>query len=592
MGRDRGERHKRELLKRLLDPSVKKGAPDPEADREGPLRLEGWPEEPRRTQTVHRGGRIMGKTVQEMMEQMYRCEREQRQMDTMVTNKAVAAFRRMAQEVHAQSPEAANRFDQLADGMSLINFAAEYKFNSHGGDQTIERGLGKLEGMWQFLDGESPELGKTNYQWLVSKLPEAADDLDAGLDELDKFTGIEEEARQKRKNPYVQEIETQQGELDRVLHGQGEDLGLLYYSNPENDYDEEFLEEHRETAHEKCCDTLAAVLAAHSMSLDPNHAHDRRVKPGALEPIASTFQRSSAFKYMTTGYEPAKVEKLCQDPEGTMKRFGTVQRGVSQVQRRSRGLAEQLKATTQKSFAGRMKSWFVGNSKQYKNALESIEAVANGTGDVLKAIGSVKAYLSIRRDKVRDHEYGRERFDGMMKFLQTTLTPKEFRAYCNEVNASRRKLNPNSRDMVHPEDYYPERSAQQLLTAQAQLAGKEGYTPTLRETARLVAAMELGQGDQQRPLNAKALRERTDALVRTNRFKQWFETRQPDDIKRMMTQNPAEMSNYDATLTREQEKREREFHEFKERGGQGEGPDKTGPEEKPVEQKPKGPEPT
>lgn len=44
-------------------------------------------------------------------------------------------------------------------------------------------------------------------------------------------------------------------------------------------------------------------------------------------------------------------------------------------------ILETLRGTTQKSLSGRLKSWFVGNSKEYNAAYKALEGVANGTGD-------------------------------------------------------------------------------------------------------------------------------------------------------------------------------------------------------------------
>ena len=542
----------------------------------------------------------MAKTIQEMMNQMFRYERDNGLMDLDVMNRTIQVFEQMEREVRKQHPESADQFLHIALGMNLINTAAFNSFNSHGGDRTMERGLGYLENMWQFLDGQSPEDGLTNYQWMVKRMPEAADDLDAGLDELDSFTGIEEEARQERTNPYQALIKDQQETLEDVLHGTDTKNGLLYTGDVTNDYDAEFAYENRLAARDECREAIATILAAHSLFMNPSHSRDRRVKPGALEAIAGPIKESSAFQLLTSKTKLEGLEEmgeLAQDPTLAMEKLEKAQRVASRIQDRSRGLVEQLKGTTQKSFAGKLKSWFVGNSQEYETALADMEAVVEGTGDVHEAVDSVKAYLKIRRDKVRDHEYGRERFDGMMRFLQSALTPTAFSKYCDEVNADRLRVDPQSKSLVNPEDYYPERSVRELVDAQAKIAQGKDYKPTQRETARLVAAMQMGLDDQQKPLDSKALRERADRIEKDPNFQEWFDSRKPGEIQRMMTQNPVEMGAYEDTLVQEYEKlnqeaaeRNRQFKEFQQRSRQGEGREAAADQPKPKGPENKGPE--
>ena len=103
----------------------------------------------------------------------------------------------------------------------------------------------------------------------------------------------------------------------------------------------------------------------------------------------------------------------------------------------AKGLLEELKATTQKSFAGKLKSWFVGNSKEYDAAYKALEDVSEGRGDPNKAKDAIKKYLDLRGNKIRDHQYGRDRFDAMLKGLALVSTTKEFMDTCEQIEDSR-----------------------------------------------------------------------------------------------------------------------------------------------------------
>ena len=119
-------------------------------------------------------------------------------------------------------------------------------------------------------------------------------------------------------------------------------------------------------------------------------------------------------------------------------------------------LTDFLEKTGSKSFTGKLKSWFVGNSKEYKNAIKSLKDFSKNEATKDEAIKNIKAYLDIRRDKVRDHQYGRDRFQGFMESLQTLMEPAEFKEYCAEVGKARNERDKNyDPNQVQPEQFAP-----------------------------------------------------------------------------------------------------------------------------------------
>lgn len=103
----------------------------------------------------------------------------------------------------------------------------------------------------------------------------------------------------------------------------------------------------------------------------------------------------------------------------------------------AKALLDDLKRSEQRSFYGKFKSFFVGNSKEYETALKAVEGISTGTGDPKQAKQAIEQYLDLRGNKVRDHQFGRNRFDAMMKSLALVSTPAEFMEFCEKTEQAR-----------------------------------------------------------------------------------------------------------------------------------------------------------
>jgi len=144
-----------------------------------------------------------------------------------------------------------------------------------------------------------------------------------------------------------------------------------------------------------------------------------------------------------------------EEADGTI-RFGSNDQLKEEERRRAGLLTGFLDQTTSKSFTGKLKSWFVGNSTEYKNAIASLKDFASGRGNKETAIEKIKAYLDIRKSKVRDHQYGRDRFQGFMESLQTLMDPQDFQKYCDGVNKARKVMDKDYDPRhVQPEQFSP-----------------------------------------------------------------------------------------------------------------------------------------
>lgn len=122
-----------------------------------------------------------------------------------------------------------------------------------------------------------------------------------------------------------------------------------------------------------------------------------------------------------------------------------------------KAILKDLEATKSSSFTAKIKSFFVGNSKEYNRAIKALEDASTGSIPKEEAARAIKDYLDIRKNKVRDHQYGRDRFDGMMMGLRTLMDPQEFADYCKDVDAARHERDKNYNDKTVPAAYKTEK---------------------------------------------------------------------------------------------------------------------------------------
>ena len=234
---------------------------------------------------------------------------------------------------------------------------------------------------------------------------------------------------------------------------------------------------------------------------------------------------------------PLDYETVRENVLGRLKRFDEQR---EQKRADTKGLVERLKGTTSKSFVGKLKSFFVGNSKEYDKAFEAMQKFSEGKLSPDKAKEAIKNYLDIRKDKVRDHEYGRDRFNLMMQGLQTVMEPSEFAEYCKDVDKARTERSKGKyHDVTHPEDYYPARSAKDNVAEMIQNA--KDKQPTMRDAARMAAVYLMTYGDQEdgwepdRELDPSVIRNQADGIEKDPQFKKWFKEQTPEKLRELMS---------------------------------------------------------
>lgn len=198
--------------------------------------------------------------------------------------------------------------------------------------------------------------------------------------------------------------------------------------------------------------------------------------------------------------EPGKAEVECWTPLKPDEIMANMSRELAKEKPnrdREKSIAAELKQTTSKSFGGKLKSFFVGNSKEYDKALKAMEDVSEGKVSKEDAKKSIMDYLDIRKNKVRDHQYGRERFDGFMKGLQTLMEPQEFADYCKGVDDARRARDPSYKGVTNPEDYMSPEARQKLAQEREQQAAeREAQEAKLDEERLAKDAQEPGRAEK------------------------------------------------------------------------------------------------
>ena len=161
--------------------------------------------------------------------------------------------------------------------------------------------------------------------------------------------------------------------------------------------------------------------------------------------------------------------KIPPRPDFTLQRVGALREAREQAglehamekaqlqqerQAAAKLLVGDLKQSAQKSFVGKLKSFFVGNSKEYKEAFQAVQDIAGGNADPKVAKDKIWKYLDLRGNKARDHQYGRDRFDAMMSALALVTSKEEFEKRCGAIDEARRVRSKGTyKGTIDPEKY-------------------------------------------------------------------------------------------------------------------------------------------
>ena len=135
--------------------------------------------------------------------------------------------------------------------------------------------------------------------------------------------------------------------------------------------------------------------------------------------------------------EKNELDWIPAQPQQVVERLSVTREKANQNRHRLNELIDKLDQSTHKSFTGKLKSWFVGNSDEYKKAYKAMQGIVNGTITHEQAKKDITAYLNLRGKKVRNHQYGKDRFDAFMSGLSTIMKPAEFRDFCHTIDVER-----------------------------------------------------------------------------------------------------------------------------------------------------------
>ena len=323
---------------------------------------------------------------------------------------------------------------------------------------------------------------------------------------------------------------------------------------------------------------LADYLTLYGMSLDPKYNSMTAEEYDNSDDVErkeeeekKNFMNSPTFNNMVDSRSPEELLDLLavrpdpnknkwemRPPQELMEGLARQIETDNAVRAQTKKLLADIKKTQSKSITSKIKTFFNGNSKEYDNALKAMEDLSRGKISKGQAKDSIMAYLDIRKDKVRDHQYGRDRFDGFMQSLQSIMEPKEFEGYCRSVDAARRQRDPSYQGKTHPEDYMPAKKGEEHFAEMAKKAEDPNYTPTEREAARMMAITRLtNRGGFNTDLipSAVQIRQETDRLMNDpeSGFQSWYKGQTADDIKRLMSGSPRSRYNAAEEVTKKRE---------------------------------------
>ena len=309
-------------------------------------------------------------------------------------------------------------------------------------------------------------------------------------------------------------------------------------------------------------DQFAKWMAYNELANDPIYQgkeelsaeEKNRIEKNA-EALAENIRSSQGFQEMFKSDNPKEtIEMLCGNQETwrsissprpldyatVRERFLRKLTRFDERREQAKDIVERLKETSSKTLTGKLKSFFVGNSKEYDTAFKAMQDLSNGKTTPEQAKDAIKNYLDIRKDKVRNHEYGRDRFKLMMQGLQSVMKPQEFADYCKSVDADRAvRSKGNYHGETHPEDYYPTRSAKKNVAEMIQNA--KDKQPTMRDAARMAAVYLITYGDQEdgwepdRELDPSVIRIQADGIEKDPQFKKWFKEQTPEKLRELMS---------------------------------------------------------
>lgn len=124
-------------------------------------------------------------------------------------------------------------------------------------------------------------------------------------------------------------------------------------------------------------------------------------------------------------------------------------------------------------------------------AFSSAESLT--AGQIKTACDTVLKYLE-GKEKRRNREFGRDRWNACMSFLANTMPPDKFEDYCRRVNEIR-GVGPGSSKYVGPENFYVKGTKLESIMNDSKFRISQG-TATLRDYARILAVRNMGDDDE------------------------------------------------------------------------------------------------
>ena len=485
--------------------------------------------------------------------------------DEPVARKAIAALdclAALAKGAKKKAPE---------ENAKLSEEARERRRIENGNLDTAREQLRKL---YDHLYSVSGNQGKTCFEMLfgnkgeragqkiVSSLKKANKLLELGKDrEAEAFDAINRRAQAEYKKQ--QSIANRIGKADLTYKNKLQNYwAVVKAGSPGSAYDSE---EHREMVRALALITANWVLHRQMLEkgIDPPYPSEKDVN--ALVPKV---EAQKAFITVTSSARPwalapnstyegflrelQEEERRIREKEEAVERYAIPGKQLPKILKLAGQIADVLDHTKTGSYTGMDIISRSENSDAFEKAKTAIRnfsmAEAPTARQVKTACDTVIKYLT-GKEKRRNREFGRIRWNACMMFLANAMPRDKFEDYCSRVNEIR-GVGPNSAKYVGPENFYVKGSTLNSIMKDSKLRISEG-TATLRDYARILAARDLGNDDAlyvgdepfDTEVSKQMLRKATDRILSDPRFKNFIEKASKQEMENLLKYEAADFED-------------------------------------------------
>ena len=477
--------------------------------------------------------------------------------DLAAAHKAIAALDRLDDLAKGKKKEAPEEEKDLSEEEK------EIRRIENGDLNTVREQLRKL---YDHLYSKSGETGKTNFEELFSFKNETAGKkivncLKNANEVLELGKGSEAEAvdainkRVQAEYKKEQAIATRRAKADLAYRHRLQDCWEVVKANAKDP-----------AKRGEMIGALALITAdctLHQQMLD-KHIDPPFPDEKDVNALAPKVVSQKAFVTVTSGDMPWALdpngtvesfirelnweEQRIREKEAAAESYAIPEKRLPRIQKRAKKIADALDETKTGSYTGLDIISRLENSDAFEKAKAAIRAFSSAesltAGQIKTACDTVLKYLE-GKEKRRNREFGRDRWNACMSFLANTMPPDKFEDYCRRVNEIR-GVGPGSSKYVGPENFYVKGTKLESIMNDSKFRISQG-TATLRDYARILAVRNMGDDDElyvgdevfDTEASMQMLRRKTDKVLSDPRFKGFVEKASKQEMAEML-KNDAE----------------------------------------------------